>query len=292
MARKSTPAEPPSRVLSKTDLENAVRSIQRRIDELKAFDISLVQKRYDPRVRALEDKINTTIANIFGNGTADYCRHVVYPFDNLPTPLYLEGRDYSPREIQASYKESIEAAVVKLESLRDFLNEQLADMASISPSPTSSAPQQQPVGKRVFIVHGHDEAAKETVARFVERLGLTPVILHEQANSGNTTIEKLEAHMDVDFAVVLLTPDDVGSSASAPSSPKSRARQNVVLELGLFVGVLGRKKVCALHKGDLELPSDYHGVLYVPMDDTGGWKLLLAREIRDAGLDVDMNKAV
>jgi predicted nucleotide-binding protein len=141
-------------------------------------------------------------------------------------------------------------------------------------------------------VHGHDEAAKEVMARFVERLGLTPVILHEQPSSGNTIIEKLLAHMDVDFTLVLLTPDDVGSLVSTPSSLKSRARQNVVFELGLFVGALGRKKVCALYKGDVELPSDYQGVLYVPMDDAGGWKLLLAREMRHAGLDIDMNKAV
>jgi predicted nucleotide-binding protein len=98
--------------------------------------------------------------------------------------------------------------------------------------------------------------------------------------------------MDVDFTVVLLTPDDVGSLVSAPSTLKSRARQNVVFELGLFIGALGRNKVCALYKGDVELPSDYQGVLYVPMDEAGGWKLLLAREMRHSGLDVDMNKAV
>ena len=290
MARKSTPAEPPSRVLSKDDLGNAVRSIQRRIDELKAFDISLIQKRFDPRANALQDKIRATLADIFGNDTAEYKRHFVGSFDNLT--IFLGGRDYPPRTVQDSYKQGIEAAVIKLESLRDLLNERLADMAGASPSPTPSVSQQRPVGKRVFIVHGHDEAAKEIMARFVERLGLTPVILHEQPSSGNTIIEKLLAHMDVDFTLVLLTPDDVGSLVSTPSSLKSRARQNVVFELGLFVGALGRKKVCALYKGDVELPSDYQGVLYVPMDDAGGWKLLLARKMRHAGLDIDMNKAV
>jgi predicted nucleotide-binding protein len=292
MARKSTPAEPPSRVLSKDDLENAVRSIQRRIDELKAFDVSSVQIRFDPKANALHEKIEATLADIFGNYTPEFMRHRVGSFDNLPTPLFLEGAGYSPRQIQASYKQGIEATVTQLESLRDLLNERLVDMAGASLSPTHPVPQQRPVGNRIFIVHGHDEAAKEIMARFVERLGLTPVILHEQPSSGNTIIEKLLAHMDVDFAVVLLTPDDVGSLVSTPSSLKSRARQNVVFELGLFVGALGRKKVCALYKGDVELPSDYQGVLYVPMDDAGGWKLLLAREMRHAGLDVDMNKAV
>lgn len=292
MARKSTTAEPPSRVLSKGDLENAVRSIQRRIDELKAFDVSLVQKRFDPKANALQDKIEATLSDIFGNNTPEFYRHRVGSLDDLPSQIFLEGPGYSPREIQASYKQGIEAAITSLESLRDLLSERLVDMEAASLSPTQPVPQQRPVGNRVFIVHGHDDAAKEIMARFVERLCLTPVILHEQPNSGNTIIEKLLAHIDVDFTVVLLTPDDVGSLVSAPSSLKSRARQNVVFEFGLFVGILGRKKVCALYKGDVELPSDYQGVLYVPMDDAGGWKLLLAREMRHAGLDVDMNRAV
>lgn len=292
MVRKSTTTEPPSRVLSKDDLGNAVRSIQRRIDELKTFDVSLVQKRFDPKANALQDKIEATLADIFGNNTPEFYRHRVGSLDDLPPQIFLEGPGYSPREIQASYKQGIEAAVTQLESLRDLLNERLVDMEAASLSPTHPVPQQRPVGNRVFIVHGQDEAAKEIMARFVERIDLTPVILHEQPSSGNTIIEKLLAHMDVDFTVVLLTPDDVGSSVSAPSSLKSRARQNVVFELGLFIGALGRNKVCALYKGDVELPSDYQGVLYVPMDEAGGWKLLLAREMRHAGLDVDMNRAV
>jgi len=292
MARKSTTPEPPSKVLSKDDLVNAVRAIQRRIEDLKAFDVSLVQKRFDPKANALHDKIEATLADIFGNNTPEFYRHRVGSLDDLPSPIFLEGPSYSPREIQASYKEGIEAAIIQLDSLRDLLNERMADMEATSLPSTQPVPQQKPVGNRIFIVHGHDEAAKEIMARFIEQLSLTPVILHEQPSGGNTIIEKLMAHVDVDFTVVLLTPDDVGSSSSAPSSLKSRARQNVVFELGLFIGVLGRKKVCALYKGDVELPSDYQGVLYVPMDDTGGWKLLLARELRNAGLNVDMNKAV
>lgn len=292
MARKSTTAEPPSRVLSIEDLGNAVRSIQRRIDDLKAFDVTLVQKKYDPKANALQDKIEATLADIFGSNTPEFYRHRVRSLDDLPAEIFLEGPGHSLREIQASYKRGIEAAVIQFESLRDLLKERLDDMAGTSVSPTHPAPQQRPLGKRVFIVHGHDNAAKETMARFVERLGLDPVILHEQPSSGNTVIEKLLAHIDVDFTVVLLTPDDVGSVVAEPSSLKSRARQNVVFEFGLFIGILGRKKVCALYKGDVELPSDYQGVLYVPMDDAGGWKLLLAREMRHAGLDIDMNKAV
>jgi predicted nucleotide-binding protein len=90
--------------------------------------------------------------------------------------------------------------------------------------------------------------------------------------------------------VVLLTPDDVGRSVKA-NELKPRARQNVLLELGYFIGHLGRDKVCALRRGDVELPSDYVGVVWGKMDDGGGWKLALARELKEAGHEVDLNKA-
>ena len=98
---------------------------------------------------------------------------------------------------------------------------------------------------------------------------------------------------DVGFAIVLLTPDDRGGEASLPyEKQKPRARQNVIFELGYFIGRLGRQRVCGLYKPDVELPSDYTGVLYIPVDKQGGWRLALAKEMKAAGLPVDMNKAV
>jgi hypothetical protein len=145
-----------------------------------------------------------------------------------------------------------------------------------------------PISNKIFIVHGHDDGARETVARFLERMGFEAVILHEQANQGRTVIEKVEAHGDVSFAVVLLTPDDEGSVKGGVLEP--RARQNVLLELGYFIGRLGRDKVCALKRGQLEIPSDFAGVVWEPMDDTGGWKQALGRELQAAGHNVDWNK--
>ena len=144
--------------------------------------------------------------------------------------------------------------------------------------------------RKAFIVHGHDEGAHESVARFLERLGLEAVILHEQANQGRTIIEKVEAHGDVGFAVVLLTPDDEG--AKKGELPKPRARQNVIMELGYFVGLLGRKHVCALTRGDIEIPSDFGGVVYEQFDAAGGWKQALGRELHAAGFDIDWNKVM
>lgn len=144
----------------------------------------------------------------------------------------------------------------------------------------------------VFIVHGHDEAPKQTVARFLERLGLNPVILHEQSNRGRTVIEKFEDHAEVQFAIVILTPDDVGRLATeSESANKLRARQNVVFEMGYFLGRIGRSRVFPLKVGTVDIPSDYAGVVYTEMDNRGAWKGELVRELKNAGFAVDANKA-
>lgn len=73
---------------------------------------------------------------------------------------------------------------------------------------------------------------------------------------------------------------------------KKRARQNVILELGFFLGKLGRKRVCALYEEGVEIPSDYDGVIFVPLDKNGAWHLSLAKELKAAGLSIDLNKAI
>ncbi len=147
-----------------------------------------------------------------------------------------------------------------------------------------------PFSRKIFIVHGHDDGARETVARFLERIGLEAVILHEQANQGRTIIEKVVANSDVGFAIVLLTPDDEGCVKGG--TPEPRARQNVLLELGYFIGRLGRDKVCALKRGALEIPSDFAGIVWQTMDSNGGWKQALARELEAAGHSIDWNKVM
>ncbi len=147
--------------------------------------------------------------------------------------------------------------------------------------------------KKVFVVHGHDEAAKEATTRFLEKLDLVPIILHEQASGGRTIIEKFEKYSnDVGFAVVLLTPDDHGASMNESDKLQPRARQNVVLELGYFLGKLTRNRVCALHKGGVELPSDIQGVIYVEMDDAGAWRAKLAQELVQAKCPINLQGLV
>lgn len=143
---------------------------------------------------------------------------------------------------------------------------------------------------KIFVVHGHDEAAMEKMARFLERIGMKPVILHEQASENKTVIEKFEKHSDVEFAVVLLTPDDEGGKNGKNLQP--RARQNVIFELGYFVGNLGRSNVAVLKKDDVEFPSDIVGVVYIPFDEHGAWKQKLCKELQSADYQIDWEKAM
>jgi predicted nucleotide-binding protein len=142
---------------------------------------------------------------------------------------------------------------------------------------------------RVFIVHGHDELLLTKAARFVERLGLEPVILHEQASKGMTIIEKIEANTDVGFAIVLYTPDDKGNTASEADAGNlnCRARQNVVFEHGYLIAKLKRSHVVPLMAGSIETPSDISGIVYV---DDSNWQVDIAKEMMAAGYEIDFNR--
>jgi predicted nucleotide-binding protein len=162
----------------------------------------------------------------------------------------------------------------------------------LDPQASISAPQPQaPVDElAIFLVHGHDGEAKHHVARVVQQLTeRQPVVLDEQANSGLTVIEKFELNSSrAAFAIVLLTPDDEGGPKGDPMRP--RARQNVVFELGYFFARLGRGRVVALSKGDVELPSDISGIIYISLDKDD-WPQRLAKEMRTVdGLNVDLNR--
>lgn len=199
--------------------------------------------------------------------------------------------DYNPRDELRERQELIRAKIAYLEGSIAILNLEVElenDSVQVEVPVATSKRKND-----VFLVHGHDDAALHGVARFLEQLGINPIILNEQANKGRTVIEKLTDHSDVGFAVILLTPDDVGRSSKQPAGEeKLRARQNVILELGYFLGKIGRDKVCPLYVSGVEIPSDYHGVVYTLLDDAGAWKLALARELKVAGFPVDLNKAM
>ena len=173
---------------------------------------------------------------------------------------------------------------------KHVINSAKQKLSSQGASPTAAKKKVDMDKTKVFVVHGHDDLARVTVARFLEKLGLEPVILHEKASAGRTIIEQIEAYTDVGFAIVLYTPDDIGSVAATKPDLKPRARQNVVFEHGYLIGKLGRGNVCALLKGDVEKPSDISGIVYVSFDDRGAWNTEIAKEMNNAGYKIDMNR--
>lgn len=158
--------------------------------------------------------------------------------------------------------------------------------AAVKPLPQPSSISGKP---KVFIVHGRDEATKTDVARFVERLDLEAVILHELPNLGRSLANKfMEVAAEAAFAVVLMTPDDFGGIVGG--APNARARQNVIFELGFFIGRLGADKVCALVSGNVERPSDFEAIVYLAYGPHTTWRPDLARELRAAGIKFDPHK--
>jgi predicted nucleotide-binding protein len=245
-------------------------------------------QRNHPAVQAVEDRVNQTLTDTFGPDTVEYNRFCV----NLDTAGYNYAYEVPVHEWIQGYQRGIADAIEKLRSVVMLFEESLGDETA-APDARPEHPSGATTPRKVFVVHGHDEAAKQEVARFLEKLQLEPIVLHEQPNRGQTIIEKFEKHAaEAGFAIVLLTPDDMGFRVGQAEAARPRARQNVVLELGVFLSKLSRQNVVALMKGDVEVPSDLHGVIYEPMDARGGWKVNVAREMKVAGLDVDLNLAI
>jgi len=146
--------------------------------------------------------------------------------------------------------------------------------------------------KAVFVVHGHEHGVRETIARFLERLGLEPIMIMEKPGEGRTIIEQIEHYANVAAAVVIMTADDLGTAKQAASGPQPRARQNVVLELGYFIGKLGRDRTAVLCEPGVEVPSDFGGVVYHTLDSEGAWRLRLARSLAAMSLPVDIRSLV
>ena len=208
------------------------------------------------------------------------------------TPIGYGDEDGIFHHTDNPYFKGLDLAEAILESMIDEIVEYWEDdNVPIPDSATTDRRQPAVTSRRVFVVHGRDEGAKESVARFLQKVGLEPVILSELPAKGQTIIEKFKSNSDVGFSVALLTPDDAGAlDGEAELIP--RARQNVVFELGFFIGKLGRERVCALTKGEPEIPSDYAGVEYIPLDDHGAWQMKLFRELRAAGFDIDADRLI
>lgn len=218
-------------------------------------------------------------------------RHIADFKAAISPPRIYTG--YGTREQeQKIYTDNLEAAQPILQSMIDEIEEYWPDETESDVSMEIAAVPKQ-MNNRVFVVHGRDTGTKETLLRFLENLKLEPIVLQELPDQGRTIIEKFEDYAyGAGFAVVLFTPDDEGSLANGTSGLQPRARQNVIFELGYFIGKLGRDRACALVKGDVEILSDYSGVLYITFNASEGWKLRLIRELKSAGFDIDANDAI
>ena len=250
----------------------------RDIDRCKLFlknpkDESIGKEVYDE----ITGRYDSVIPN-FGNGLYQY---------------YAEQHFYDPDISGDSLIFNLKKLLNKMETYLalKYPQEVIEEKRPSADYPTVNRSANGNVSNKVFIVHGHDNEAKQEMARTLEKAGFEAVILHEQPDGGCTIIEKIEKYSDVSFAVVLYTECDKGrAKEEAVDSEKYRARQNVVFEHGYLIGKLGRSHVCAFVKGKVETPGDISGVVYVPMDSNGAWKMQLGNNMKDVGIDVDLNK--
>jgi predicted nucleotide-binding protein len=257
--------------------------LQRTLERVS--DVAKLQK-YSPDHEKWERNARNAIRFIFG----DESQHLK-EFESTLKPYSSEDKLYPATKADAFRKVSPKVATlfeIMINEVEDYW-EQDVDTAGINDIKKDASV--LPRDNNIFIIHGHDAGTKEEVARFLSKLGLNPIILHEQANKGKTVIEKFEQHADVPFAIALLTPDDIGASKSEPERLRPRPRQNVLFEFGYFIGKLGRTRVCGLIKGEVEIPSDYSGVLYINFD-SADWRWELIKELKAANLPIDVNTAL
>lgn len=211
-----------------------------------------------------------------------------FPWKDTESRIY-SGFDISSQiecDNQKAFRRQMEQARGIILSAVDALTENASELNEEKAQQKANLSSKSYDSKKVFVVHGHNESVKQAIARTIENLGLTPIILAEQPDKGRTVIEKFESEgNDVGFAVVLLTADDKGRKNKARKM-QSRARQNVVFEMGYFMALLGRERVMLLLQEGVEEPSDLKGVVYTPLDKYGFWKSRLVKELREQGYHV------
>lgn len=229
---------------------------------------------------AWQNQTEVVLRTIFGIGHPTYesFLKIRYSSQVLSPDRPSDGAEFRVRGVKKAL------ALLGGAKLELQLNGEVAPSANDDETSVVKAP----ANGRVFIVHGHDTSLKNEAARFLRDLtGEDPVILHEQPDGGRSLIEKFEANAaTTGYAVVLLTADDLGR-AKSEATDQPRGRQNVVFEMGFFFGSLGRGNVAVIHDEGVEEPGDVRGMLYVPKDSAGAWKMRIAREIDHAGIAVE-----
>lgn len=237
---------------------------------------------------AINRQTEMYIRNIFGNDSRYINDLVGISFFPM---IYPADEQYKRSSWESGYISLTNLISTMLEELIIFSGEADDLDKKINPIDNKINPFSDEYNNKIFIVHGHDEAMKQSVARIIEKLEFEPIILHEQENRNRTIIEKFTDYSNVGLAIVLLSPDDIGTAKNNKEKIKPRARQNVVFEMGYFIGKLGRDKVIVMYnpEDDFELPSDYSGVLYIEYDRKGNWKFEIAKELKAVGYNINLN---
>lgn len=232
-------------------------------------NIEDLQNRYNIE----KDKIKFTLQKLIGDQHEYYTKLFVHP------PIMIFSGD--PRQDLVN---DLQQDRHNCEWVLSMLHD---DMFPLNNAPSS--PSSRDLSNKVFVVYGRDNEMKATVPAMLRQLHLIPVLLEDQPSQSNTIIEKFEHNSDVDYVIILLSPDDqVSSRNENPNSVKYRARQNVILEMGYFIGKLGRKNCAILFRPDqnFEFPSDIQGLVYIKYDSEGSWKYKLIKEMKSIGFDI------
>ena len=266
--------------MPKPNKERARERLRRALDAIPALK---QLQRNSPEFKKWRRDTEVAIRNTFVESSSQ-----VKEFTDIHYVSAFGVGSTAKSEFQRIYLRGLETAEAVLRSMIDEVEEYWEEEHP-EPSPSESQEVRRQIDtNEVFVIHGRDHGTRDTVARFLNVLGLKAVILQEQASQGRTIIEKFEKFAQVDFAIALFTPDDVGGSHDDDLQP--RARQNAIFELGYFIGKYGRDRVCALVKGTPEIPSDYSGVVYIPFNESESWKMDLFKELKEAGFDIDANR--
>ena len=258
--------------------------------------VPAVDRRWQEVRFSVVREADAVVGLVGGKGTSDCIQKAVLAKKPV-FPIAVAGGGAQAeweRLKQASYYNSIHGDL-------DFLNDPTLDAATMAQTIVSqcrilSEKGGRKYSRRIFVIHGHDTGLKNETARLLERIELEPVILHEQPDRGRLLLAKLQAELaDVGFALVLLSPDDACVPRSGGGKKALRARQNVVFEYGMLLGLLGEGRVCAIVKGEVELPSDIHGVLYKHLSESSSVHSVavdLVKELKIAGYEIDANRLV
>lgn len=234
-----------------------------------------------PQFKAWKNETLCFLERKFGKDSPELKGFEDIKFYSMYGCVYPGTLKNDPIKVKDYFTKGLDTAILYLKSYQSDISS--AEKEEIFPTQSTANM------KSIFIVHGRNDGVKAQVSNLLLKVGLKPIILHEQANQGKTIIEKFETNANVSAAIVLFTDDDLGKYKD-DENLESRARQNVIFEAGYFIGKLGRNKTIILNSPNIKIPSDLQGYVYIELDNKERWHFDLAKELKSIGFNVDLNK--